>query len=244
VTSFAQRYRAGEHRAVWEELRALGPVPQRLQPDVAATAAETMRRAAVHIARIAEALPDLGFVPAFGAPYIPADATCGAEVGALSTEIGGLPAALAAAMREIGSVSFIGDCPALDLHYHDVDGEDSPVLPDPLDLPSVKNLRYEWRQYQNGYRTDDGDPDWPEEAFKYAIAPDDLHKANVSGGAQLVLLPDTLADPFVHGLTYSGVDTLVEYLRLSIAWGGFPGWSNAPELAPAALAGLRTTPAF
>ena len=59
-----------------------------------------------------------------------------------------------------------------------------------------------------------------------------------------VLLPDTVADPFVYGLAYSGVDTLVEYLRLSIAWGGFPGWSKAPELAPAALAGLRVTPTF
>jgi hypothetical protein len=241
VASFAQRYRAGEHHAVWRELRALGPVPEPLRADVAETATETMRRVAVHIARIAEALPELGFVPAFGAPYVPADAACRAEVDALSAEIGGLPAALAAAMREIGSVSFIGDCPALDLHYHD--GEDSRVLPDPLNLDGVKKLRYEWRLYQDGYRCHD-DPDRPEDAFMYTIAPDDLHKANISGGCQLVLLPGTLADPFVYGLEYSGVDTLVEYLRLSIAWGGFPGWSRAPELAPSALAGLRTTPAF
>ena len=184
-------------------------------------------------------------MPAFGSrPYVPADVGVSAEVDRLSAEIGGLPAALAAAMREIGTVSFIGDCAALALHYHDTDGDDSPVLPDPLDLQGVGTLRYEWQQYQNGYRSDDGDPDWPEQAFTYGVAPDDLHKANTSGGRQLVLLPDTVADPFVYGLAYSGVDTLVEYLRLSIAWGGFPGWSKAPELAPAALAGLRVTPTF
>ena len=37
---------------------------------------------------------------------------------------------------------------------------------------------------------------------------------------------------------------LVEYLRLSIAWGGMPGWSFQPDRAPAALAALRTRPDF
>jgi hypothetical protein len=38
--------------------------------------------------------------------------------------------------------------------------------------------------------------------------------------------------------------TLVTYLRISISWGGFPGWSFEPERAPAALARLRVEPDF
>jgi hypothetical protein len=50
------------------ELRALGPMPKPLATDVAAVAAETMRRVADHVARIVAALLELEFVPAHDLP--------------------------------------------------------------------------------------------------------------------------------------------------------------------------------
>src|SRR4051812_6441180 len=98
MTSYEQRFLAGEHRAVWDELGRLRVVPADLAQDVAAVARETMRRVARHVNRIAEALDGLGFV--LSDPRIPVHEEPGdadrAEVERLDVEIGGLPYAFAA----------------------------------------------------------------------------------------------------------------------------------------------------
>ena len=49
----------------------------------------------------------------------------------------------------------------------------------------------------------------------------------------------------LHGVDGRPGVTLVEYLRISIAWGGCPGWSFAPAArVPAALEALRRAPDF
>lgn len=54
-----------------------------------------------------------------------------------------------------------------------------------------------------------------------ALAPDDLHKANISGATWDMELPCAGADaPFGR---WPG---LVAYLRDACAWGGFPGWAR------------------
>jgi hypothetical protein len=214
VTSYYRRYLDGEHAIVWAELRALGPVPEQLAEEVGAVAAETMRRVARHVVRIADALPGLGFV-AEGtlAPHQPATAEDRVTVDALAARIGGLPAAFAACLREVGSVSFLGDCGALGLAYHGPGAPagmpPGPGHPDPLCLPDAGYLLMEWEKYEE--RED-------QDGFSFCLAPDELHKANISGGTHDLRLPDTRADP------------------------GFPGWAFAPQRVPAALAGLRAAP--
>ncbi|WP_371495674.1 hypothetical protein OG871_08790 [Kitasatospora sp. NBC_00374] len=247
MTSYFQRYAGGEHEAVWTELRALGPVPEALREDVVAVAERTMLRADRHIIRIEEQLAGLGFAPAWQVRERPSAEDL-AELDRLADEIGRLPAAYEAGLRVLGGVSFVGDCTALDLgHRSHPDHGGAPrrrtvaVYPDPLWLPSVQSLGEEWAEYR-----EDADeyPDLAVDGF-YQGSPDELHTANVSGASFDLALPDGCADPVVDGVGGRPGITLVEYLRTSIAWGGFPGWSFAPsQEVPPALAALRATPDF
>ena len=108
------------YRIVWDELGGLADVPDPIVDDVAAVARETMRRVARHVARIAEALDGLGHVPDDARVPVhqpPTDADR-VTVERLDAEIGGLRVAFAASLREVGAVSFTGDCPALGLYYN------------------------------------------------------------------------------------------------------------------------------
>ena len=73
---------------------------------------------------------------------------------------------------------------------------------------------------------------------------DELHKARVSGSTHDIILPDLTADPVIHGVDGREDITLVEYLRVSITWGGFPGWSFAPGPVPEVLTRLARRPDF
>src|SRR3954471_12549542 len=159
MASYHQRFLAGEHRGVWDELSGLGEVPGPLADDVAEVARETMRRVARHVARIAEELEGLGHVPDDARVPVHQPPTDGdrADVNRLDAEIGGLPAAFAATLREVGSVSFTGDCPALGLYYNTPFPSHrgmppGPGFPDPLVLPGVDYLDYSWEEH-----TEDGD---------------------------------------------------------------------------------------
>jgi hypothetical protein len=55
----------------------------------------------------------------------------------------------------------------------------------------------------------------------YMFAPDELHKAGISGGDHYLTLPPAAADPPLVGVAYREGVTLVEYLRASLAYGGF-----------------------
>ncbi len=72
--------------------------------------------------------------------------------------------------------------------------------------------------------------------FQMTLGPDDLTKANVSGDAYYVALPDAGADFTLIGA--AGKPSFVEYLRRTFACGGFPGWDDA-EQRPAELEALR-----
>ncbi|MGK5637108.1 hypothetical protein ACSNOK_02120 [Streptomyces sp. URMC 126] len=247
MTSYFTRYAQGEHEQVWNELRRLGPVPGALREDVEAVATATMERVARHVVRLAEALPELGFVQASEgmAPHRPPTEGTPAAVRAMEEAVGVLPAALKASFLTVGDVSFLGDCPVLGLHYHHGPpprtGPPGVEYPDPLDIAGVEHLAYEWEAYTEDPDYANGDA---EEEFLFSLAPDELHKANVSGGTHDVALPDPSADPEVYGVAGRAGITLVEYLRTSIAWGGLPGWEFARGPAPDALARLAVRPDF
>ena len=71
--------------------------------------------------------------------------------------------------------------------------------------------------------------------FQMTLGPDHLTKANISGDAYYVELPDAGADFRLIGAP--GEPSFVEYLRRTFECGGFPGWYGEKE-RPAELAGL------
>lgn len=236
MTSYYRRYLRGDREAVWAELRALGPVPDTVVEDAAAVADETMIRVSQHISRIAAALPELGWVssdPLLAPHEPPGDDSL---VTSLTEKIGGLPLALDACLRRVGAVWFAGDCAVLDLTYHRQPAPrtrpPSPEFPDPLCLGNAYSLAYEWERRE--------DPS----AFLFPLAPDEAAKANLAGGDHSIALPSYLADPPLLGVTGKPDITLVEYLRESLSWGGFAGWTFNPDLAPHALITLRAEPDF
>jgi hypothetical protein len=91
-------------------------------------------------------------------------------------------------------------------------GEDP--APDPLVVFPLEELMQQ------------ADDDEGGEDIQLAIAPDDLHKANVSGDAYYVKLPDACAD-FQFDDWHK--TTFVNYLRITFQWGGFPGWERSPH---------------
>jgi len=86
-----------------------------------------------------------------------------------------------------------------------------------VDAPSV--VIYQIQEWE--IREDNG-------AFRIDLAPDDLHKTNVSGGAPYsILVPFKGADPVFdcerHELPF------LDYLRLAFKWAGFPGLEDYAE---------------
>jgi hypothetical protein len=200
-----------------------------------------MLRVAPHVDRLAEQLTELGLVA-----NTPVRQATTAEdlrdLDLLRAEIGCIPTALDACLRHVGGAWFAGDCPALNLRYATgVQYRETPVLPDPLVLPDAEYLRVSWTMYQNAV---EDDPEAGDDGFFFDFAPDERHKANISGTTHEIEMAQNVADPVIHGIDGRPGITLVEYLRVSIAWGGMPGWSFEPDQAPAALASLRVRPDF
>ncbi|GHC75042.1 hypothetical protein GCM10007079_09820 [Nocardiopsis terrae] len=264
MTSHAQHYLSGRHEEVWADLGALGQVPDHLREDVREVADLTMARVAAHVSRLAESLPELGFEPSGGFPFhTPPGPDARAETAALAEEIGGVPAALAAYLSTVGEVGLTGDWPEIGLHYHSVptwteETDFSPVTgsPDPLCLPGIDHLRFWVEECLRAPDEDEGVPGAEDTrntiartrpvsaVTSFDLAPDELHKANVSGGTHDVLLPDASADPVLIGVRGRPGVTLVEYLRAVVAHGGFPGWELNGLPLPEPLRALAAAPDF
>ena len=131
---------------------------------------------------------------------------------------GPLPISLRAWYEQVGGVSLMGS--------HDVlNPKDSKTAADPLVVASPREL-VEMLEHQGG---DDKIGLW--------IAPDDLHKANVSGGdPYTITIPNACADAeFEYEWHHT---TFVNYLRKAFEWGGFPGWQRDKKPPRAAIAKL------
>jgi len=206
--NYLERYRNGEYAQVWSELLALGAAVHEEQhfSQAQAVAAETMGRVGRNCERLVERLESQGYV--FGTypdgskryystdPLTPPSEEFLSFMEELEAEAGPLPLSLTAFWQVVGAVDFVG------MHPDWEDGLD-PLVVDPPEGALAQLY-------------DD------EEVFA-ALAPDDLHKDNVSGGNPYgARLPDPCADFLFmyesHNLHF------VPYLRLAILhWGGFPG---------------------
>jgi hypothetical protein len=221
-----ERYAAGDHDAVWAELVALGDAVRRdpHAADALAVACETMRRVDLNVRTLVERLRTMGyrFGPPVGAAgrvlslfrrhrarpekaHVPPGPDARATRLRIEKRTGPLPLSIRAFFEVVGSVDLTGQHPAL------APGGD--VAEDPLIVYGVSDA---WEQVDGA---DEGETD------EIIIAPDDLHKAGMSGGDPYAMaVPDPRADGELlnerHGLLF------VPYLRLCFRFGGFPGYEG------------------
>jgi hypothetical protein len=131
-----------------------------------------------------------------------------------------MPISLAAWFETIGHVSLLGSYQTLNPDGGSGCGQHA--LPDPLVILPLsaivdcveRNLEYD-KAAENEVLTS-----------TFEISPDDLHKADVSGDAYYVDLPDAGMD--VVFKDWSG-DMFVDYLRRVFKWGGFPGLERSSD---------------
>jgi hypothetical protein len=247
------RYVSGEHREVWKELIAIGAAVREDQyaADALAVAYETMERVEFNVQLLVKRLTAMGYtfaadgagsnIPQFAEglmsallwtrdkmlgqrsqpqgqqfenrtrAHVPPGPSATQRVAEFEKEYGTLPLSLRAFYEVVGEVNLTGRHPT-------IDPPGNPVASDPLFVYGLDEGLLE-------YGEDEEDEDEEGAPSAITIAPDDLHKANVSGGSPYTMaFPDARADGELlderHGLFF------VEYLRLCFEFGGFPGYEG------------------
>lgn len=262
MTTYLDRYLAGEREAVWAELTALGAAArdEPLEPDATAVARETMRRARANVELLAQRLTAIGYRfirDMQDQPFEPSDAEALATLRQLQREYGPLPLSVTSWYEEVGAVDFRGVYPGLSA-FETVDLSnlgmffqgrrlrvsltpefrilsDTPApAPDPdASLPSDPLVIFVCNEALVD-ELDEGD----QTIASYSLAPDALHKANVSGGdGPHIDFGQVGMDAPLRGDDWNGIP-FITYLRTVFAWGGFPGLRAAANPPRALLASL------
>ncbi|MBO1738232.1 hypothetical protein [Leifsonia sp. TF02-11] len=202
---------------------------------------EMAARARFNIEAIVERLTAQGFVfhsndddRALVVPFRPAGPRGAEAAGWLESELGPIPLVIESWMRLVGDVWFVGSHPEWD--------EAAEADPFVIELEGGRyaNVRIEdyWASEYEAWKERVAE-DATAERFVLPVAPDRLHKSNVSGGEPYgVRLPDACADGvFVAEAEVS----FVAYLNQVFANGGFPaqtGGANEAEIKRSLAAGL------
>ncbi len=226
------RYVSGEYAAVWTELMALGDNVRRdpAAADALAVAYETMQRVESNIRTLIDRLSRLGYRFATSPPHRPPGRRW-REIQQLEGLAGALPLSLRAFYDVVGSVDFVAKRRSWwawgsTARSANLMAPDSSVAPDPLVVYGVEDALAECESMDDDERS------------AVTIAPDDLHKENVSGGDPYTMaVPDPQADGKLlderHDLLF------VDYLRLCFRYGGFPGYEGIDRGVPVELDQLR-----
>lgn len=214
-----QRYRAGEHGAVWEELAALGPIMEpAIRDAVERVADETMRRVATAMSELARRLGSLGYPLQ---PQPGPDPEIQARLEGLGEVAGGpVPISLAAFWRIVGGVDL---APIENADLPDWMPSEQTWLEklDPVVIEPLREAWYSVEEWQEDLAENLAEVVGP---LEISIAPDRLHKVNISGGPPYAIrLPDASADPRIRWLEEE--PQLIHYLRRAVQGGGFAGVS-------------------
>ncbi len=220
MTTWLERYRAGEREQVWAEMCACGALVREepLFGAARAGARETMQRAKSNVERVVTRLRQIGYRFAFpDEAYVPAGQEAQHQIAELEMRVGTLPLSLRAWYEIVGSVNLMGAYPGLDF-YSDKSGLVPDKYPDPLVILPIEAA---FDEYQNAARDDDA-------PFFLPLAPDKFHKENVSGGSPYgIEIPSLAIDAPLENERHH--TTFVDYLQICFRWGGFPGWARYPE---------------
>jgi hypothetical protein len=219
------RYKSGDFVAVWREIGSHANLAGDHLAEARDVADETMKRVARNADLVAERLAVAGWRALYGdlrSRPEPAD-TAIIERIEVFTEAP-LPLSLRAFWGVVGGIDWVWNY-RLENQLPDL-GVDLPIDEmDPLCIDAAKSvgdLLGEWEEQKQ-----QPDPD-SSQLFNLDLAPDYLHKANISGGAPYgIYLPCFQADPLFaderHSLTFT------DYLRLCFRWAGFPGLEDHAE---------------
>jgi hypothetical protein len=243
--TYQERYLGGEHERVWDDLVALGAAVREepLYSDALAVARETMRRARYNIEQLIPRLHEVGYHLGYdwleadersfadGQPpnFSPPRSDAQERIAELESEAGALPLSLRAWYETVGAVNLVGATPEL---------RPLDEFTDPLYIFPIEDALAEcadWNASHTAWAAGDGTND--PGPFRVPIAPDYLHKYNISGGMWYhIVLPNRSADAPLQAERHSGM--FVEYLRVCFRWGGLPGLERSNELPARELAFL------
>jgi hypothetical protein len=218
IGDLVARYRAGDHLGTWREARAFSAIAGDLHAEIAALAGETMLRTARNVTLISERLQRAGWQSLGPMRTLPEPAD-EARIAAIEQMTGArLPPSLDAFWRVVGGVNWVWDCDqgagpvVADLPLAGIDTDALSIEP----CCTIESLCFEvWEEQKDVIHPDLIGP------FRLELAPDRLHKMQVSGGPPYAIeLPFPGADPLFrqesHALPF------VDYLRDCFAWAGFP----------------------
>jgi hypothetical protein len=225
MSSWVERYVNGQHESVWDEVVALGPRASDpdFAPEVHALARETMKRALRNVEALKSLLPSIGWRFRFPMTGPPSELCVHAlpgpdvqeKIAQLEALCGPLPASIRAWWEVVGNVCFMRVPP---------DEQEYP-LPDPLVVEPIESVIVEFHEWASDPERRGFEP-----RFRAPLAPDELHKDDISGGAPYELdLPSAAADFVLLNEWHNA--TFVSYLRDAFRWAGVPGWSRAPHTA-------------
>lgn len=179
-------------------------------------------RVGEQIAEIAQRLPALGYEFQDPSAVFPGPEPDVEEaIARIEREIGPLPLSLKAFWRLVGSVDFTARHEVFAACEYPWDGCE---YPDPLVVYPPSAAIAELDEFLDD-REERMRCDLP---YLVPIAPDDLHKDNVSGAMWYNLsVPAVADDPPLNDERHQ--TTFVSYLELAVRWGGFPGLDRCPE---------------
>jgi hypothetical protein len=182
-----------------------------------------MERALRNVETLKSLLPSIGWrfhFPMSGPPsdycvHAPPRPDVQERIAELETLCGPLPASIRAWWGIVGTVCFMREPP---IEYEE-------PLPDPLVVAPIEHVIAEFHEW-----TSDPERRSREPRFRAPLAPDELHKDDISGGAPYELeLPSSAADGVLLNEWHNVM--FVAYLREAFRWAGLPGWSRAPHTA-------------
>ena len=220
--SLLTRYKAGEIDTVWTELRKMDDSvwdDALILEDAQQIAHIAMTRVRQNIETIVERLTSFGYVfdDTDTVHESPSDDLV-KMITLMEAAFGELPIVLKAWFEVVGCVNFNG--------YLPINGGDRfswthNQYPDPL------VFEYWLDYFQDEYallkreEAESGET----KPFPMYVAPDDIHKENISGGPPYtILLPNRTIDPPVENMWFEA--TMIQYLQRCMKWGGFPGLSR------------------
>ena len=216
-----ERYRNGECRQVWDEIRGMGldALKGATRDEVWEIACETMRRARANLELIYEKLKKLDY-EFYDYPrrqrltaneVLPSSVRDKGTVVELEAKIGRLPLTFRAWFELVGGVNFMGRFP-------DPEVFGNFRYLDPVILVGAEDLLQEVKfEEKNGLNLAE---------FVPTLAPDKFIKIGEAGGPCFGELGERSAD-FVLKADADWLFT--DYLRHVFDWGGFPGIALAPN---------------
>jgi hypothetical protein len=184
-----------------------------------------MRRVLMNVREVAARLNNVGYD--FGdrdGIWTPPPVDTAAKIARIELDAGTLPLSVRALFEVVGAVNLIGKHPELCPEVGDLYSD--PLETSPIDY-AISELET-WKEDRATYGDAEAGP------FGVPISADDYHKADVSGGPEYRIL---VGEPSMDGrLIHERHGILfIDYLRLSFAWGGFPGFDRLEARPPMAL---------